>query len=146
MDKQISYLTKKFSDAVDDRSTWRHRVNSTLLLISVTLFSVVISLYGRPKGIECNPLAFWVYAVAIVSNALCVVLSGLTLYSQLILCNRAVRSSLKRLKQQAGVEKGGRSVPISEIKFPYIFVVFQHCAYILFLVMIVSYTVLAFVG
>lgn len=124
------------------RAEWRYKINTALLLIGVTLFSIVISLYVPLDCTYCNLLF---YRLAVCVNTLCIILWGLILWGEILLRDRTVRLASKHIRTQGRNLKrvGNTYADPSVIKFPKIFVCFQYAAYALFLVMIILYTAFA---
>jgi hypothetical protein len=137
-------LMNYYNDTLITRQEWRYRINSTLLLVCITMFAVVISLHVPLSG-SCYKINF--LRVAISSNSLCIILSGLMLYSHIYAGNVTVHMLSKHLRSYGQEMKrvGGSIYAKEEIKIPNIFLIFQKVSYFVFLLMIIFYTAFAII-
>lgn len=137
----VEKLIKLYQDSINDRQIWRNRINGSLLLICVTLFSIVISL-SAPSIDSCYSLLF--YRLALILNALCIILLWISVYSQLKLCDQSVRKVSELLKSQGeGIINTGRILLGGQINIPSFYMYCAKVSYVCFFIMIILYTVFA---
>lgn len=79
-------MYKKYAKALDEREAWRYKVNNSLLMAGVTIFSIVISL-NLLVGSQGQCLYKW----AVLSNGVCLLFQILVLYMTIRFHNRVVR-------------------------------------------------------
>ena len=140
--KIIDGLIKQYSIALVEREKWRNNINSAILLISVTFLSIMISLH---EPLSCSVYNRFSYLFAICLNSLCTLLLGLSLYNQINMSNKKVRSLAKSISERGRdyIRVGNKMYVGDEIDIPKIFVWFQKIGFSCFLAMIVFYTIYA---
>lgn len=121
--------------SLDERTEWVFKIQTTFLMVSSTIFVVIVSLSSPSEGIFCNKDLL---VTAICVNALCILFSGISIYENRVLSNEAVRISRKYIeKYHRGELQSGPNVLYENISRRKFFVVCEKCSYISFLLFIV---------
>lgn len=120
--------------SLDERTEWVFKIQTTLLMVTSTIFAVTVSLSSPSEDSLCNKILL---VTAISINALCILFSGISIYENKVLSNEAVRISRKYIeKYHHGELQSGPNVLYENISRKKIFVVCEKSSYISFLLLI----------
>ena len=144
-------LVHKRVEVLDELSLWRYRVQSTLLIASVTILAINVSVGSNTPGIEgippCDTRCHLsvLYICLIVINALCILSLSISLVESIDTMDRANRNLL--LQQQSPESNAHRrdgklSVYLS-VDRKLFFSVCEKASYILFSLLVVCLTLYA---
>lgn len=137
----INTLFKKSAEASENLWEWRYRVHSSLLIVSSTMFAVVVSL-PIPLSDNCC-IAVRAYLAALVLNALCVLLFGGLLYIHIRMRTLYLRRLGEHIRAFGETLKQvGNGFFDDTLKAPAGYVLLKNISYTVFPLTIFAYTVL----
>jgi len=113
MDKNVSNSFKTLAELSNSlsekRASWHHQ----LLVASSALFGILISLHGKTP---LEPLTRWTFAGAVVLLSLGILLTGISLYTQIDAMSRARKEATKEAKSALHEDRAMRPVSVPEKK------------------------------
>lgn len=89
-------LHKVFKNSLDMKAQWIFKIQSTILMVSSTIFAVMVSLANVSNGSLCNRVLL---ASAILLNSVCTLFASISLFE-----NRAMSNALSRISYNKIVE------------------------------------------
>ena len=89
-------LHKVFKNSLDMKAQWIFKIQSTILMVSSTIFAVMVSFANVSNGSLCNRVLL---ASAILLNSVCILFASISLFE-----NRAMSNALSRISYNKIVE------------------------------------------
>ncbi|CAK7086104.1 MAG: hypothetical protein BACC_03667 [Bacteroides sp.] len=137
--KQI--LNSAYKKALEQKAEWIFKIQSTILLVSFTIFAVLVSLSNSSKDNLCSQIFL---SLVILSNATCILFSSITLFENRVMSNAMIRKVQEYIKEYIRYSLHEAIKPVSPIlPRKRLFAICEIASYISFLFFILSLTVYA---
>ena len=127
-------LNSAYKKALEQKTEWIFKIQSTILLVSFTIFAVLVSLSNSSKDNLCSQIFL---SLVILSNATCILFSSITLFENRVMSNAYIKEYIRYSLHEA-------IKPVSPIlPRKRLFAICEIASYISFLFFILSLTVYA---
>ena len=130
-------LNSAYKKALEQKTEWIFKIQSTILLVSFTIFAVLVSLSNSSKDNLCSQIFL---SLVILSNATCILFSSITLFENRVM----IRKVQEYIKEYIRYSLHEAIKPVSPIlPRKRLFAICEIASYISFLFFILSLTVYA---
>ena len=129
-------LHKVFKNSLDMKAQWIFKIQSTILMVSSTIFAVMVSLANVSNGSLCNRV---ILASAILLNSVCILFASISLFE-----NRAMSNALSRISyNKMGILGIDSSSSKQYVERKPIFAFCEKASYVSFLLFVLALTACA---
>lgn len=140
--KRYLDLVEHYQDILNKRNEWAFRIQSTILMVSSTTFAVIASLSNLSNGNSCSKFLLF---LSISLNTLSILFSCISIFENKVMTDKHVHICHNNIEKYIHDELKLDPLPLhqgtSRITF---FVVCERLSYIsflLFIIMLASYTI-----